>query len=60
MNKTKNKFFAFLSLLMVVCIVLNLVKIIAGTANDMTVIALIVCIFALVCDLAVIWGENQR
>ena len=60
MDKSKIKFFAFLSLLMVVCIVLNIVKIVAGTATFITGFALVICVFALVCDLLVIWGENKR
>ena len=57
MKELKVIFFAFLSLLMVVCIVLNLAKVIAGTATCITGFALVICIFALVCDLAVIWLE---
>jgi hypothetical protein len=57
MKELKVILFAFLSLLMVVCIVLNLAKVIAGTATCITGFALVICIFALVCDLAVIWLE---
>ena len=57
MDKLKVIFFAFLSLLMVVCIVLNIAKVIAGTATCLTGFGLVICIFALVCDLAVIWFE---
>ena len=57
MNKLKIILFAFLSLLMVVCIVLNLAKVIAGTATCMTGFALVICVFALVCDLVTIWFE---
>lgn len=57
MNKLKVIFFAFLSLLMVVCIVANIVKIIAGTATFLTGFSLVICVFALVCDLATIWFE---
>ena len=57
MDKLKVILFAFLSLLMVVCIVLNLAKVIAGTATCITGFGLVICVFALVCDLAVIWFE---
>lgn len=57
MNKLKVILFAFLSLLMVVCIVPNLAKVIAGTATCITGVALVICVFALVCDLLTIWFE---
>lgn len=60
MDKLKVIFFAFLSLLMVVCIVLNLAKVIAGTATCITGFALVICVFALVCDLLTIWFEIKE
>lgn len=60
MNNLKVLFFGLLSFLMVVCITLNVIKIIAGTAVAMTGIGLVICVIALICDLLTIYFELKK
>lgn len=60
MDNLKVMFFGLLSLLMVVCIGLNVARIIAGTATAVTGFGLVICIIALICDLLTIYFELKK